>query len=438
MQSQVSELSPVRVQVKVQVPWDQVQKGLESEYSKLARSAKVRGFRPGRVPKHVVKRLFGPQVKSQVAEQLIEKGLMAAVTEHQLPIVQAPEVQSTGDLVDGQPYEFTAEIEVRPTIDKVVVDGLTITVPPATVDEAAVEAELERLRETHADLREPDPMRPAQAGDQLTIAYTLRLDDEEQDEFSAEERDVVLGDDDLLEAFNEGLTGAQPGDERDIEITFPDDHPNERLRGKRGHFKVQIKALKERLKPELDDEFAQDCGDFETLEDLRKAIREQLQETADRRREALLKERLIDKLLELNDVPVPPSLVQQQKQELLYEMMSFARMMGQNLSPGDLEGLDARAERRVKAGLLLSALARIEGIEVGDEAVEAKFQEMAEKTGKHIAKVRAEYAGERRDSLESSLLEEQLMGWLRSKATIEEREDEPAASEATPAASEEE
>ncbi len=427
MQSQVSELSPVRVQVKVQVPWDQVQKGLDAEYSKLARTAKVRGFRPGRVPKHVVKRLFGPQVRSQVAEQLIEKGLMAAVTEHQLPIVEAPEVDAA-DLIDGQPFEFTAKVEVRPTIEQVVTEGLEITVPPAKVGEAEVEAELERLRDTHADLREPDPMRPAKAGDQLTIAFTLQLDGEEKDEFVTEERDVMLGDADLLEAFDEGLTGAQPGDDRDIEITFPEDHPNERLRGKRGHFKVQIKALKERLKPELDDEFAKDCGDFETLEELRQAIHERLQETATRRRDALLKERLIDKLLELNEFPAPPSLVQQQKQQMLYEMMSFAQMVGQNLNPSDLEEIDDRATRRVRAGLLLSALARLEGIQVGDEAVEAKFQEIAEQSGKHIAKVRAEYAGERRDSLESSLLEDQLMGWLESKAKIEEREDEPASS----------
>ena len=432
MQSQVSELSPVRVQLKVQVPWEQVQKGLDAEFSKLARTAKVRGFRPGRVPKHIVKRLFGPQVRSQVAEQLIERGLMAAVTEHSLPIVEPPEVLTDATVVDGAPFEFTAEVEVRPTIDKVVTEGLAIHVPPAKIDEAQVDAVLEELRDSHAELREPEPMRPAQAGDQLTISYALRLDGEEDDEFETEERDIVLGDDDLLDAFSDGLLGTQPGDERTIEITFPDDHPNERLQGKHGVFKVQVKALKERLKPDLDDEFAKDCGDFETLEELRQTLRDRLQEDATRRREAQIKERLIDKLVELNDIPLPPALVREQKQQMLYEKFTFAQVLGRQLGPDDLEGLDERAERRVKAGLLLAALARIEGIEIGDDAVEAKLQEIAEQSGKHIAKVRAEYAGEEREALESSLLEERLTDWLKSKATIEEREEpteEPAGAE---------
>ncbi|MEM9074593.1 MAG: trigger factor [Myxococcota bacterium] len=430
MQSEVSEISPVLVEVKVQVPWDHVQKGLNAEYTKLARTAKVRGFRPGKVPRHVVKQLFGKQVKAEVTGSLVEAGLMAAVEQHEIQIVAQPKVDSPSPIKDGKPFEFTAQIEVRPAIEAIDLEDLKVYVSPSEVSDDAVNEEVLRLRKTHADVREPDPMRPAKDGDQLTIAYKLSVDGEVQEELSADEREVTLGEGEILDEFEAGLAGAQPGDVRSVEVPFADDHPNDILRGKTGAFEITISALKERLLPEEDDEFAKDCGDFETLLELRLDIRKRLQETADQKAETELKDKLIGALIAKNDIPVPPSLVQQQKQQMLYEMMSFAQMFGRQVGPEDLEGMDDRALRRVKAGMLLGALARIEGIDVGDDAVEAKLQEMAEETGKHIAKLRVEYSGERGESLANSLLEEKLIGFLKTKATLEEGPD-PDATEDT-------
>ena len=150
---------------------------------------------------------------------------------------------------------------------------------------------------------------------------------------------------------------------------------------------------------------------------------------AEQRYAAELKDAILDALLELNDVPVPPSMVQQQKQQMLYEMMTFAQMTGRQVSPDDLEGMDEKAERRVKAGILLGAIARLEEISIDEEALEAKLQEMAEETGKHIAKLRVEYSGERRDQLENQLLEEKIFGFLREKAKITEAEPKASSKE---------
>lgn len=423
MQSEVSEISPTMVEVKVQVPWDDVRKELDANYAKLAKHAKVKGFRQGKVPRHVVKKLFASQVKAEVTGELVEKGLMQACQKHEIQIVAQPEV-ATPQIADGQALEFTARIEVRPSITSVDLERLSVRHQTPTIEDEAVDAELEQVRRQASDLKEPEPMRGAQKGDVLTVDYAVRIDDELKPDMGAEGRDVELGEDGLIEQFEDGLIGAVPGDSKSISVPFPDDHPNPDLAGKTAEFEVRVKSLRERLLPDLDDELAQDVGEFETLDELRADLRERLEEQVRGQSERLLREKLIDKLLETNPVEVPPSLVQQAQQSMLYEMISFARMTGQQLDPSMLGDVDARATRRVKAGLVLGAVARLNDIDVTDAEIETKLAEIAETTGKHIAKVKVEYGGEKRDQLENQLLEEKIVTFLKSKATIDESPEE--------------
>ncbi len=428
MHSEVSEISPVQVEVKVQVPWERIRKDLDLTFSRVAKTAKIKGFRPGKVPRDVVRKVYGAQVRAEVASGLIEAGLMHAVETHDLHIVAQPEV-SPPPLFDEVDYEFTAKLEVRPKVESVDTSKLVVKVRPATVEEGAIDAEIERMRKQHADLREPDPMRPAQDGDRLTIAYTVAVEGEEKPELEASSREVDLGDDELLEGFATGLRGLSVGEEKDIEITFPEDHPNPDLKGKAAVFHVKLESLRELLLPELDDEFAQDVGSFETYDALRADLRKKLEDLATRRREAEMKDKLIDALIATNDIPVPPSLVKEEKRGMLYQMMQFAQMMGRQISPSDFDDLDGKATRRVKAGILLGALARLEKLEVDDAAIDAKLAEMAESTGKNLAKLRVEYQGERRDQLQSQVLEEKLFAVLRDRATIEESTEAAEATE---------
>lgn len=427
MHSEVSEISPVQVEVKVQVPWERIRKDLDLTFSRVAKTAKIKGFRPGKVPRDVVRKVYGAQVRAEVASGLIEAGLMHAVETHDLHIVAQPEV-SPPPLFDEVDYEFTAKLEVRPKVESVDTSKLVVKVRPSTVEEGAIDAEIERMRKQHADLREPDPMRPAQDGDRLTIAYTVAVEGEEKPELEASSREVDLGDDELLEGFATGLRGLSVGEEKDIEITFPEDHPNPDLKGKAAVFHVKLESLRELLLPELDDEFAQDVGSFETFEALRADLRKKLEDLATRRRDAEMKDKLIDALIETNDIPVPPSLVKEEKRGMLYQMMQFAQMMGRQISPSDFDDL-GKATRRVKAGILLGALARLEKLEVDDAAIDAKLAEMAESTGKNLAKLRVEYQGERRDQLQSQVLEEKLFAVLRDRATIEESTEAAEATE---------
>jgi trigger factor len=440
MQSEIREISPVLVEVTVEVPWDRIHKDLNDTYKEIGKTARVRGFRPGKVPKNVLKQVYGRQAAAQVTGALVEQGLMHAVQEHELHIVAQPEMEEPPALEQGKPLTFKAKVEVRPKIDEVVTDGLEVWQTPIDIPDEDVDKEVEQLRHQHGEIQVPDPMRPAQEGDLITIDYTVTVDGEAKEDLSAEGRQVEIDDEHLLPALKEGLLEMKPDGEKTIDIEFDDDHPNPDLQGKTAQFAIKAKELHEKLLPELDDEFAKDCGDYETLLELRLKIREGLQGSAKQRSEAELKDQLIEGLIQANDIPVPPSMVQQQQQMMMYEMAQFMQMAGQQGAPGAdfFSGIQERAQRRVQAGILLGSLARQEGIDVTEADLDAKFQEIADNTGKHVAKVRADYQEAQRDALESQLLEEKVMALLTERAKINEGErpepeakhDEPAPDEA--------
>ncbi len=412
--------SSVQGQLDVAVPWKRVQQELQKSYQEVSKHARIRGFRPGKAPMNVVKQMYGKRVRSEVTSHLVELGLLMALQKHELDIVAQPEVTPEA-IKSGEPLRFKADVEMRPKIDKVETKDFNVDKPVYEVTNEDVDHELEALRLQNADVRTPEPMRPSKKHDILTIDYTVTADGEKKEELSAEGREVSLGTDDLAEEFETGLLGLQPGDSKSIEMQPDEEHPNEELRGKKTVFEVTVKALKERLLPELDDDFAKDVGDYETLLELRMKTRERLEKLFSDQSEAALKRALIDKLIELNPIEVPPSLVAREQQQSLYQMASYAYMSQQ---PFDAESAQEAAkesgERRVRAALLLGALARQEKISFEPADLEAKYTEIAEATGKHVAKVKAEYA-DRRDAIENEVLEEKLMGHLRSIAVISER-----------------
>ncbi len=430
MQSEVTELSPTEVELKVEIPWERVSEGLETSLRRLGQSARVKGFRPGKVPKRVLRQLFGRQVRADVAAELVERGLIEAVTKHALQVVARPELDDP-EVQDGQPLAFSAKIQVRPKLGELDFSKLEVTRPDTEVPTSAVDEALDRLREEHVELRAPDPMRPAQKSDELTIDYTVTIDGEDKPDMSAEGRTVVLGNDSLNDSFEEGLNGVQPGDSTDIVLDFPEDHGREELAGKSATFHVNVKELKERILPEVDDEFAKDVGDFETLLELRLDLRKRLEAERERQGESDLRERILDKLIETHDVPVPDAMLAEQKQAMLMQLAQLAQASGAGADLlSELAGrLDESAERKVKGALLMGAVAEQNSLEVLPDDVDGKLQEIAEATGKHIAKVRVDYSGERRDQLENMILEEKIAAFLREKTRLVDPPPEAEAEE---------
>jgi trigger factor len=419
MESQISEISPVLVQVSVEVPWLDVEKAMEGSYSQLGRTAKVKGFRPGKVPRSVLKQLFGSKVKQDVVNTLIEASLGRAVEQHKLTVVSVPPLEAVPVVKQGEPLNFTAKLEVRPKIEKVDIEGITLTRAAINVADEQIEKEIENLRQQHAELVAPTEARPVQEGDVVTCDYTVSVEGVERPDLAATGRpiDTAGG---LLPELKTALIGKSIGETARVELTFPEAQGGE-FGGKPGVFEITLKEIKAKVVPELDDEFAKDL-EHESLEALRQKTRERLEATARSNSEAELHEQLIEKVLEKNPVELPPSLVAQQEQAMLQEYVRMIRMTGQapNLGEDFMTETKDNAARRVRAALLLGAIAQERGIRVEAADLDKRLEEMAQRSGKHVAKLRAELQGERRETLESQILEAKLLEYLLSQATINE------------------
>lgn len=429
------------MELSVQIPADSVKAQVDKAYVNLGKKAHVKGFRPGKAPRDVLSRLFGPQVANDVANAIVNDTLPRVLSEKNLTPVSQPSVEA-GEAIDPKKaFSYKARFEVQPDIEDVKYEGLELYKPKVEVPDSAIDEQLEQLRQRNAALKAPEPARPAKAGDVATIDFTLSVDGNEVKDGGGQGVQIELGAGQALPEIDAALTGKNNGDKVTAEHTFPAEHPREDFRGKKGVFEITIADLKERVPPALDDEFAKDIG-FETLIALRADVHTKLEKAYKDRAETVVAEQIVAKLNELNPCDVPPSLVEQQTRIMEQEVVMQARRAGQRFTKEQAEALSAAikadAERKVRAGLLMAAIAKKNEFKVTDEDLEKGMQELAAETGKNVAKLRVEYREKsKRDILIGMILEDKILDFIESKAKITEGEPPKPEAEAAAAASEE-
>jgi trigger factor len=264
-------------------------------------------------------------------------------------------------------------------------------------------------------------MRPAKAGDVLTVDYKVLVEGNEKPDLGVTARRMELGAGQLIEAFDKGLLGLSPGETKSITVRYPDDFPRQELRGVEAQVEVSVKELSEKRLPALDDEFAKDLS-HESLEKLKSGVREKLETEARERAESATRSQLLEKLVAKNPIPVPPTLVEQQEKALLNDLLRFQQMFG-NQSPVTEElksSMREQAEQKVRAAFLLNKIALDQKIDVTEEEMDKKLEEMAESRGVHPAKMRANYTDKMKENLHAQLLEEKLVAYLLTQATVKE------------------
>ncbi len=422
MQVQVARISPVVVELAVEVPADAVNAQVERAYVTLQKKARIRGFRPGKAPRQVLAHLYGPQVASDVVNALVNETLPKALSEQQVQPVNQPEVEP-GKFAQGSAFSYKARFEVQPEIGEVDYEGLDLERPGEIATGAAVDEQLELLRRQHASLQAPDPARPSQKGDVITIDFTLSVEGADVKDGGSEGIQVELGSAQLLPELDKALNGVKVDDELEADAVLPASHPRKELAGKTAKFHVKVKDLKTRVLPELDDEFAKDVGNFQTLVELRADVHTRLEKMLRDRAESALAEQIVEKLNAKNPIDVPPSLVEQQCRMMEMEIAQNARRAGQRVNDEDIKRIHgqvhADAERKVRAGLLMAAIARKLDLKVTDEDIQKGIGELAADTGKNVAKVRAEYNDpQRRQILIGMILEDKVLDIIEGKATI--------------------
>jgi trigger factor len=420
MRSAVENISTVKKKITIEVPQDDVAKEREKAVAKVAKKAKLPGFRPGKAPRSVVERHYGEDIQADVMNKLIADAYFQAVQEHKINPVDLPEISDVS-LDKGSPLSFSATVEVRPNIELGTYDGIEVKEEPLTVSDEELEQTINRLREMYAQLEVVEG-RPAEKGDSLIMDFEGFRDGKSIDGAKASDYMLTLGSGNLIPGFEDQLAGVNKGEAKEIAVSFPTDYNNKDLAGKDAVFKVMVKEIKRAVMPEVNDDFAKDIGNHNTVEELRARIKEDMEA---RKRDELAssqREELLSKLVDAHTFDVPPGMVERELQAMMKQQAVRQARQGMDVKSFDAEKYREErlplAERRVKGLLILDAVADREKVTVIDEELTAELQVLSRKSGQPVETIKKYYESQEggMDNLRSSLIQEKTLTLLLSRA----------------------
>jgi trigger factor len=422
MQISANQLSPVLLELNVQVDADRVRAELDKAYQQLARGATVRGFRKGKAPRKVLRHMFGARVAADVAQRLVDETYAKAVDEQKVQAVSQPAIESQA-INENEPFSYKARVEILPKIDSVVFEGFKVKRPSVQVTDEQIDEQLKAVQRANSTLEPAGDSHVAAAGDVVTVDFTVSVDGRQIKDASAENLDLELGQSAVLPEIEAALLGQRPPFQQDVEVAVPAGSAHPDLRGKKAIFSLVLRDLKTRVLPAIDDEFAKDLGEFDDLAALKKSISEDLGKRLEESADNTVAQVLVAELVKANPIQVPPTLVQQQYRVTEQELLRQARSQGgrQQLSAEVRRSIEQDSEIKVRAGLLMAEIAKAKGIQVGPADIDEGLKGLAEQSGKNLAKLKAEYATQqKREMLVGMILENKVLDIIEAAAQIEQ------------------
>ena len=431
MKFEVEEISTTRRKLAIEIPADRVASEFERAYREIARRASIRGFRPGKAPRGVIERQFGDEIRNEVMTSLVREGFSSAIEDSKIEMVSQPELD-IGDLARTEALRFSATVDILPPLPEVATSGYAVSRPRVVVGDADIEKVLEQLRLRHGELVPIEGRTEVARGDFATIHIEVEDDGQPVPGLAVESATVEVAGGQLPAAIDERLALARVGETFTVEAPPPEGAPAE-LAEKQLRYTVVVNSLAERRLPPLDDEFAKDHGDCETLEELRGKVREQLEREANRRADAIAREGLVDALVAKNPIEVPESFVKRRIDGLLAEFKMELQARGLQFSSHDHEHeardkLRPRAEREVRRDLLLDGAAKQLEIAVSDEELAVQIGRIIASGGKHADHLREHYGHDHaRDAVRTEMTRGRTLEQLLARADVTEVDADAAA-----------
>lgn len=397
--------------LKVTVPVDRVRAAEAKAVSYYSQRARLPGFRPGKAPEAVVRRRFTDAIRQTVLEEVLRESWETARTTEHLEPIGEPSVRNLR-FEEGEPIEFEIHVDVRPEIALERLGGFRVTRPAQTVDEAAVEEQLQALREQKSTWIPVEGAKPAPG--QMVQVEVTPLDPDSDGK--AQVYPLVLGQGRAVPDLEERIMALLPGETVEAAIRFPDDHPDESRRGRTRNVRVTLQEVKRQELPPLDDALAREVGEFDSVDALRAAVRQDLEREAAREAEARMREELVGQVAEANNVKAPESLVHRL-------MHSYAHAYGvpDEQLPAFESQFHAIAETQVRRDLVLDAVVRAQGLAATEAELDERVAQMAASRGIDAGQVYAQLQKSNRlQELERALTEEKAFAWLLSQSTVDE------------------
>lgn len=380
--------------LELSIPAEEVEAETNRVVADVQKRAKMPGFRPGKVPESLIRRHYEGDIRQRILESLIPKHLQKKFEEENLNVVGTPDISDV-HLHAGEPLRFKAEFEVVPEFELGDYQDIEVPYNDPQVTAEDVDKRVEELREQKAEYVNVDP-RPIENGDYAVLSLES-VAGVEGEPVRNEEMTVEVGGKDTLDAFNENLVGLSPGDEKEFDVQYPEEYGQPRLAGKTVRFRAQVKGLRRKELPEINDEFAQDLGDYRNMEELRDAVRKSIQAARTHEAQRDAKDRLVEKLVDAHNFPVPETLVERQIRNRVENRL--ADLAAQGIDPRNLkldwqkvkETQRDKALREVKASMLLSRIADREHIDPTRDEVDREVERIAKQQREPFAAVRLRF-----------------------------------------------
>ena len=422
MKVELEQIGPIRKKMSVALPPELVDREVEKAYLKLQQEIRLKGFRPGKAPRALLQRYFKAQVEEDVISSLVQDSYPRALDEKQMLPVSQPVIEK-GVLEKGKEFSYTASFEIKPVLDVQGYQGLQLEKEKLSITEQDIEQQLKNLQDNHATLKAVEG-REARAGDCVVIDYEGLIEGKPFAGSSLKDHLLEIAPESFLPGFSEQLTGMKAGQEKAFPLAVPEGFARDDLAGKTIDFKVQLREIKEKILPALDDEFARDLGAYADLADLKEKIRASLTAQRKQQIEAGLREKIAGILMEKNAVEVPPAMIEQQIRNMIVSMQQRLYSQGVNFEnfPYSIEKLSEiyrePAEKQVRTSLLLEAIAGKENITVSEEDLENRYGEIAQSLNQDRAAVRKSIEPE---LIKAQLLEEKAIDFIIAAATVTEK-----------------
>ena len=419
MQVSVEATGSLDRKMTVQVPSERVENEVDNRLKNLARRVRLDGFRPGKVPLKVVRQRYGAGVYQEVLSEVLQESYREAVQQEGLEPAGSPSIEPKS-VENGQPIEFVASFQVFPEIEIADLSGVDIERPVAEIGDEDIDRVIDSLREQNKEWHAVE--RAATSGDRVTLDFLGKLDGEAFEGGQAEDFQVEIGSGRLLEEFENQLEGVQPGEEKTIEVTFPEDYPAEVLKGRTATFDITVKTVEEARLPDVDAAFAEKFGiEDGSVEKLREDVRSNMERELNQALKSKIKQQVMDALVERHGFDLPEALVKSEINRLREDAEKrFGGAEQTQPLPDSL--FEEEAKRRVRLGLVLRHLIDDKGFEVDRERVEQELDNMAA-TYEDPEEVKQYYRTQPQamQNLESIVLEDQVVDWVVEQGNVTDK-----------------
>lgn len=422
--SKIEDLSPVKKKISMEIPWLEVKEELDAVYNGIGKKAKIKGFRPGKVPRKILETYFKGQAEEETVTNIVNKYYWQTLEDKGITPVSRPEISQEG-MKENVDFSFSASFETEPEFDPQGYMGMEVEKDLIKETDDDVQKRIDEIRQMFATVEEVVEDRPVKEGDFVVIDFTGSMDEKPYDELKAQDNFLEIGSKKFVPGFEEQLVGMKKGETREIKVKFPDDYHESKFASQDVIFTVTVKSLREKKLPENDETLIKNFEKYNSFEDFKEDVRKSLEEKAQRMSEVNLQNRITENLIKENEIEIPSALLERQ----IYYMMldTQKRMVSAGIDENTAMdfGFKMRdkykddAAKIVKSFLILKKIAQKESLIAEEDDLEKYLQDLAQQNGRDYESLKSQYGSEdREDALKMEIIQKKVFDFIEQNANI--------------------